>query len=486
MKRTPGFSAGADYEVTSSLNIKQFPEFFRETILPNVIYAFQLAGYYISCAFINVRYFLMTLSPRNLTALILAAAIPVLAIVSLIVSSFQGGSAQPASPLAAHADLSNDIAINITDPDELESAEEQIVNASSTVSLSDISATNTVSTMPNAEITLGVGETIKLDGSNGYGTSNGTFRSECPMIASVDPLSGVVTARNVGAANITCAKGDGSKTVCRVTVKPLSAFLALEESEVELEEDEQFDFNSLVVDGSASYFRNYYSEDPNIASVTMAGGLMTARNRGTTRIYCENAGGVRAYANVTVKPRFRGLMVRFLREQLGRHVGMYVKYINEQDENLGVTEEYSWCAIFAWCALDQFCNQIHVLNPVEPCIHVSEIARPARELGAVHLCSDPSYTPKPGDIFTTATVGVEGDDGYQHIGYIESVELDDDGNVVKVYTIEGNYDWESTYTTSTEVSRGVWVPGETNEYGDQILEYIDLEQFLDPWGEIRG
>ena len=100
MKRTPGFSAGADYEVTSSLNIKQFPEFFRETILPNVIYAFQLAGYYISCAFINVRYFLMTLSPRNLTALILAAAIPVLAIVSLIVSSFQGGSAQPASPLA--------------------------------------------------------------------------------------------------------------------------------------------------------------------------------------------------------------------------------------------------------------------------------------------------------------------------------------------------------------------------------------------------
>ena len=57
---------------------------------------------------------------------------------------------------------------------------------------------------------------------------------------------------------------------------------------------------------------------------------------------------------------------------------------------------------------------------------------------------------------------------------------------MKVYTIEGNYDWESTYTTSTEVSRGVWVPGETNEYGDQILEYIDLEQFLDPWGEIRG
>ena len=464
------------FEVNQALSFKliltRIADFFRD-----IPYYFEV---YILPVLLNFKDFLAGLPRRQLIALILAASIPLLAVISLIVSAVRGPEPSPVAAATVQDDCS-DSDINITNDAVLTAYQTQSPEEAMTVSLSDFSSSNASDAVPNATLTLGVGEVFRLDGSVGTGaTMSGTYSSDCPMIAAVDASSGVVTARSVGSAKITCSKPNGMQTICQINVKPLSAFLLLNTLTVELEEDELFDFNSLVPEGSATYFRNYYSENPSIAAISQAGGLLTAMNRGTTRIYCPNAGGVRAYATVKVKPRFRSLMTRFLRSQLGRHVGVYVKYINEKEEFFGITEEYSWCAIFAWCALDQFCEKLDIENPVPTCIHVSEIAAPARELGAVHLCTDDSYTPKPGDIFTTATVGVEGDDSYQHIGYIESVELVDNGKVAKVYTIEGNYDWESNYTTQTVVNRGVWVPGEVNKYGDQILEYIDLEQLLQP------
>ena len=48
--------------------------------------------------------------------------------------------------------------------------------------------------------------------------------------------------------------------------------------------------------------RSYYSDDPNIAFVQKAGGLMTAKKAGTTTMRCKMPNGTQATCNVTVKP----------------------------------------------------------------------------------------------------------------------------------------------------------------------------------------
>ena len=54
--------------------------------------------------------------------------------------------------------------------------------------------------------------------------------------------------------------------------------------------------------GTAAYFRSYYSDDPNIAFIQKAGGLMTAKKAGTTTVRCKMPNGTEATCNVTVKP----------------------------------------------------------------------------------------------------------------------------------------------------------------------------------------
>lgn len=65
---------------------------------------------------------------------------------------------------------------------------------------------------------------------------------------------------------------------------------------------EQYDFSSYVPSGTAAYYRSYYSDDPNIAFVQKAGGLMTAKKAGTTTMRCKMPNGTQATCNVTVKP----------------------------------------------------------------------------------------------------------------------------------------------------------------------------------------
>ena len=60
---------------------------------------------------------------------------------------------------------------------------------------------------------------------------------------------------------------------------------------------------------------------------------------------------------------------------------------------------------------------------------------------------------------------------------MEYVEFDDEGKVVKVHTIEGNFNWELQYPDETVVSRSEWIP-EEDRYGAWLCEYIDLEQLF--------
>ena len=106
---------------------------------------------------------------------------------------------------------------------------------------------------------------------------------------------------------------------------------------------------------------------------------------------------------------------------------------------------------------------------------MSELAVQARKKGALMNIYDTDYVPKPGDLFTTSKLKHPVNDNRLHIGFVESVELDTDGKVVKVHTIEGNFNWETKSATQTKVTRSEWVPGKKDRYGAALCEFIDLE-----------
>lgn len=214
-----------------------------------------------------------------------------------------------------------------------------------------------------------------------------------------------------------------------------------------------------------------------MATIQRAGGLLTAAGSGKTRIYCEMTNGVRAYADITVLPPLRNIMLEQLRAQLGNNSRSYIRYINAHS-TLDVPEYFPWCAVFAWCMLDRFSAQLNQKNPVTAWHQVSGIAVQARKKGALHNVYDNDYLPKPGDLFTTSTLNRPDDDGREHIGYVESVETDNSGKVIRVHTIEGNYMWETEYPVDTKVSRGVHAPGVKDIYGAALVEYIDLEKLF--------
>ena len=151
-------------------------------------------------------------------------------------------------------------------------------------------------------ITLGVGESYTLITTIENGDiSQVAFTTSDRKVATVDN-NGKITAVGTGTATITANTYNGLKTQCKVTVKKLANSIKLDKTSITLGIGEQYDFSSYVPSGTAAYFRSYYSDDPNIAFVQKAGGLMTAKKAGTTTVRCKMPNGTQATCNVTVKP----------------------------------------------------------------------------------------------------------------------------------------------------------------------------------------
>ena len=151
-------------------------------------------------------------------------------------------------------------------------------------------------------ITLGVGESYTLITTIENGDiSQVEFTTDNSEVITVDD-KGKMTAVGIGTATISANTYNGLKTQCKVTVKKLANSIKLDKTSITLGIGEQYDFSSYVPSGTAAYFRSYYSDDPNIAFVQKAGGLMTAKKAGTTTMRCKMPNGTQATCNVTVKP----------------------------------------------------------------------------------------------------------------------------------------------------------------------------------------
>ncbi len=212
------------------------------------------------------------------------------------------------------------------------------------------------------------------------------------------------------------------------------------------------------IDKAAAYLKDFYSYQVRAVYAT--------ESKGTA--YGAWSGAINT---------LRIVMLKQLQSQIGNSSASYAKYINSKS-NYNVSAYFAWCAEFAWCMVDQFAVKAKMTNPVKPCIHVSEIAMQAKARGALKSAYSSGYIPKPGDLFTTSYYKYPGNNGRLHIGFIESVETNANGQVTKIHTIEGNYNWENQSGINTRVSRNTWIPGKSNKYSAILCEYIDLEKLF--------
>ena len=151
------------------------------------------------------------------------------------------------------------------------------------------------------EITLGVGESYTLITTIENGDiSQVAFTTSDRKVATVDN-NGKITAVGTGTATITANTYNGLKAKCKVTVKKLADSIKLDKTSITLGVGEQYDFSSSIPNGTAAYFRSYYSDNTAIATVQKSGGLMTAKTAGTTTIRCKLSSGREATCKVTVK-----------------------------------------------------------------------------------------------------------------------------------------------------------------------------------------
>ena len=151
------------------------------------------------------------------------------------------------------------------------------------------------------DITFGIGEkyTLVTTVENGD-ISQVAFTTSDRKVATVDN-NGKISAVGTGTATITANTYNGLKAQCKVTVKKLANSIKLDKTSITLGVGEQYDFSSSIPNGTAAYFRSYYSDNTAIATVQKSGGLMTAKTAGTTTIRCKLSSGREATCKVTVK-----------------------------------------------------------------------------------------------------------------------------------------------------------------------------------------
>ena len=152
-------------------------------------------------------------------------------------------------------------------------------------------------------VTVGVGEQYDLDSfvNSGAASYRRVFSSNNPSVAPVAASGGLVTAKKAGKATITLTCFNGVKTTCTVTVKPAPTSVKLNKSIIFVGVGEQYDLDSFVNSGAASYKRVFTSSDPSIASVAASGGLVTAKKVGNARITLTCFNGVKTVCDVYVK-----------------------------------------------------------------------------------------------------------------------------------------------------------------------------------------
>lgn len=151
-----------------------------------------------------------------------------------------------------------------------------------------------------SSLNLGKGEKYTLVVDSDIPDYTFSFSSSNESVVSVSN-NGTIKAINKGTAVVTCSSENGLKAVCNVTVGEMADTVTLNATSLTLGIGETFDLDSYVPKGTAAYFRNYYSDNSDVAPVKIGGGIVTAKSVGSAVITCKLYNGVQATCKVTVK-----------------------------------------------------------------------------------------------------------------------------------------------------------------------------------------
>ena len=197
-----------------------------------------------------------------------------------------------------------------------------MINGAKAVCTVEVKPLSTSLSLNATNVTLGIGEKLDLDSTVPKDTAAyyRLYSSSSPSVASVVQGGGIVTAKSIGTAVISCNLNNGVTAKCIVNVKPMSKKLYLNQTDITLAIGEEYDLDSYAAAGCAAYERIYSSSKPSVATVAAGGGLVKAKSTGTATIYCTLQNGVKAKCVVTVKPMAKSLSLddTYLRLQKGR------------------------------------------------------------------------------------------------------------------------------------------------------------------------
>ena len=158
-------------------------------------------------------------------------------------------------------------------------------------------------TLSQAVLSLGIGERYTLcctlpDGSI---ASNISYSSNNSLVARVDFKTGEVIAAGTGTAQITAKTPGGTKAVCNITVGYAPSSIVINKTKLVLGIGEQFNLNSYLPSGCASYNTAYSTNNALVADVVKDNGLVTAKAVGKAKITVKTYNGKTAVCVINVK-----------------------------------------------------------------------------------------------------------------------------------------------------------------------------------------
>ena len=153
------------------------------------------------------------------------------------------------------------------------------------------------------DLKLGVGEEYQLSFTYEADSEDFeyTYSSADNNIVTVNN-EGVIEAVSEGETTISITAENGISDTCVISVLPMANSIKLNKSKIILGIGETFDFIDTIPDGSYAHYKEYMSDNSDIAEITIDDGIVTAKAEGTTKIRCKLSNGFEAVCEVVVLP----------------------------------------------------------------------------------------------------------------------------------------------------------------------------------------
>ena len=154
----------------------------------------------------------------------------------------------------------------------------------------------------NKSLTIGCGESVEtaIVYSPATAYSVCTYTSGDPSVATVDPVTGVITGVKAGTVAITAKPQKGTAGVCTVVVCPAPTSVSLSQSSYEIAQGMSMTLVPILSPGSAGHC-SFESSDPSVVSVD-ANGVLKGVKAGTATLKVTTYNGFPISCSVTVTP----------------------------------------------------------------------------------------------------------------------------------------------------------------------------------------